>query len=327
MQYPVNALAVLGTDLYAGGYFYYVTNSGPAPVTVARIAKWNGNTWSAVGNGVNNYVYALAASGPDLYAGGDFTYASGLRAYRTARWNGSAWSALGLGVNGSVTALAVSGTDLYAGGAFTYATNAGPSALRVNYVGKWNGSAWSALASGLNGTVSALAASGTDLYAGGSFTYATNAGAGAVPVNYVAKWNGSAWSALGSGMSDPVYALAVSGSDLYAGGSFDYATNTGPEVVNVRAIARWNGNVWSPLGSGIGGFSPYVGTLVVSDADLYAGGDFVIAGGKVSAFAARADISMFIPLQIGVTRYGDQLNLFWPARFSTAILGNYSGGF
>ena len=56
--------------------------------------------------------------------------------------------------------------------------------------------------------------SGSDLYAGGGFTTA-----GGIAANYIAKWNGSSWSALGSGMNgDCVYALAVSGSDLYAGG-------------------------------------------------------------------------------------------------------------
>ena len=44
--------------------------------------------------------------------------------------------------------------------------------------------------------VYALAVSGTNLYAGGYFTTA-----GGVTANYIAKWDGSAWSALGSGMS------------------------------------------------------------------------------------------------------------------------------
>ena len=44
-------------------------------------------------------------------------------------------------------------------------------------------------------SVSALAVSGSDLYAGGAFP---TAGGGAA--NHVAKWNGSSWSALGSGM-------------------------------------------------------------------------------------------------------------------------------
>jgi hypothetical protein len=38
----------------------------------------------------------------------------------------------------------------------------------------------------------ALTVSGTDLYAGGSFTIAGN-----TPVNYVAKWNGTNWTSLG----------------------------------------------------------------------------------------------------------------------------------
>jgi uncharacterized protein (DUF2141 family) len=39
------------------------------------IAKWNGSAWSALGTGVDSYVYALAVSGTDLYAGGYFTMA------------------------------------------------------------------------------------------------------------------------------------------------------------------------------------------------------------------------------------------------------------
>src|SRR5437899_9743848 len=51
--------------------------------------------------------------------------------------------------------------------------------------------------------------SGSNLYAGGEFTTA-----GGSAVNYIAKWNGSSWSALGSGMSSTVFALAVSGSEI-----------------------------------------------------------------------------------------------------------------
>src|SRR5688572_4693940 len=51
--------------------------------------------------------------------------------------------------------------------------------------------------------------------------------AGDRPANYIAKWDGATWSALGSGMGGndlpPVSALAVLGSDLYAGGYFTTA--------------------------------------------------------------------------------------------------------
>ena len=66
---------------------------------------------------------------------------------------------------------------------------------------------------GANDAVYATVVDGSgNLYIGGYFTIV-----GATLANRVAKWNGSAWSALGSGVGsvgDSVNALAASGSDL-----------------------------------------------------------------------------------------------------------------
>ncbi len=70
----------------------------------------------------------------------------------------------------------------------------------------------------MNSVVLALAASGSDLYAGGFFTTA-----GGYPANHIAKWNGTCWSPLGSGINEAVDVLAVSGGNLYAGGRFTTA--------------------------------------------------------------------------------------------------------
>ena len=161
--------------------------------------------------GPNAHVYALAVSGSDVYAGGDFTTAGGSAANNIAKWDGSSWSALGSGMNGdSVYALAVSGSDLYAGGDFT---TAGGSA--ANYIAKWNGSSWSALGSGMGGQslCDALAVSGSDLYAGGDFTTA-----GGSAANYIAKWDGSSWSALGSGMNSSCVCAGGVGQRPVCGG-------------------------------------------------------------------------------------------------------------
>src|SRR5262249_25841697 len=59
-------------NLYIGGAFTVVGD-----VLGNHVAKWNGNSWSALGSGVNNWVYSLAVSGNDLYAGGVFSTAGG----------------------------------------------------------------------------------------------------------------------------------------------------------------------------------------------------------------------------------------------------------
>jgi hypothetical protein len=80
----VSAMAVFddgtGPALYVGGPF---TTAGG--MTVNRIARWDGTSWSALAGpsyvGVNNSVYAMAVfddgSGPALFVAGDFTAAGG----------------------------------------------------------------------------------------------------------------------------------------------------------------------------------------------------------------------------------------------------------
>lgn len=176
------------------------------------IAKWNGSAWSALGsNGagdgaITDFVYAAVVSGTDLYVGGIFSNAAGIPAADyIARWDGNAWSALGSNgtddgaLDNVVYAIAPSGNTLYVGGNFENAAGI----ATADFIAQWDGNAWSALGSNgfgegalLNklGGVDALEVSGSDLYVGGSFPDA----AGIAEADYVAKWDGLAWSALGS---------------------------------------------------------------------------------------------------------------------------------
>ena len=279
----VDALAVSGGTLYAGGSF---TNAGGSYAYC--IAQWNGNSWSALGSAMmNGPVYALAVSGGTLYAGGDFTYIGGSNINNIAQWDGSSWSALGAGMNNSVKTLLVSASTLYAGGYFTTA-----GGTNANFIAQWDGSNWSALGFGVGGegsgwSVDALAVSHSTLYAGGYFTTAGGSNA-----NYIAQWNGNSWSALGSGMNDSVGALAVSGSTLYAGGYFTTAGGS-----NAYCIAQWDGSSWSGLGSGMGSG---VYALAVSGSTLYAGGAFGAAGGNQVSYFAQWDGSSWSPLASGM---------------------------
>jgi hypothetical protein len=273
----VLAFAPSGNDLYAGGVF---TTAGGSPAS--RIAKWCGSNWSALGLGMNNTVRALAISGADLYAGGDFTASGGNTLNYISMWSGGIWSPLGAGLNSNVYAVAVSSNDVYVGGNFTRATNNGGISISANRIAKWNGNAWSSLGMGIDGSVRALAVSGTNLYVGGTFVRVTNTGGASIIANRIAKWDGSTWSPVGSGMSSDVYALAVVGNDVYAGGVF--ATSGGSPA---SRIAKWDGSVWSALGSGV---NDTVNALGVFGSDLYVGGKFTVAGNKVSANFAKAYI-------------------------------------
>ena len=144
------------------------------------IAKWNGSSWNPLGSGMNNLVRAVAASGDNVYAGGDFTTAGGSSANYVAHWNGSSWSPLGSGINGRVDALVLVGSELYAGGRFTMA-----GGIAANSIAKWNGSTWTPLGSGVSGPqpyIFTLAVSGSTLYTGGFFT-----SAGGKASRYVAR--------------------------------------------------------------------------------------------------------------------------------------------
>jgi hypothetical protein len=172
--------------------------------------------------GVSGYVYALAVSGDDVYVGGLFSAVDGLSVNNIARWNSatSTWSALGEGVAGYVYAIAVSGSDVYVGGLFNSVVGY-PSVPNTLNIAKWNGSSWSAVGEGVMGYVYAIAVSGSDVYVGGRFDSVV--GYPSTPDTYnIARWNTTSktWSALGQGVAGYVYAIAVSGSEVYVGGLF-----------------------------------------------------------------------------------------------------------
>ena len=305
MNGAVRALAVSGTNLFAGGSFTIVGDR-----YYSHVARWDGTYWWGLGGGLNGDVYALAVSGTNLYAGGSFTTALGT-VNHIARWNGYSWSALGPGLTnstgGMVNALAASGTDLYAGGNFTRA-----GSTPVNGIARWDGSTWSALGSGVGGGVlryvNALAVSGGDLYAGGLFTWVTNSDGVAVVATNIAKWSGGTWTNLGSGLTVNLgaNALAVSGGDLYAGGSFQYAGGN-----PASAIAKWKSTNWTAMGSGLaGGSPPMVYAVEVSGNDLYVGGAFTNAGGKSCARIARAYLGTVPVLSLAPS--GSSAVVSWP---------------
>ena len=97
MNGPVSALAVSGSNVYAGGIFHHGgRHRGQRHCQMEREQL----VGPGLGDETARCSMALAVSGSDLYAGGRFTTAGGIAANRIAKWNGSSWSALGSGMNG-----------------------------------------------------------------------------------------------------------------------------------------------------------------------------------------------------------------------------------
>ncbi len=200
-----------------------------------------------------------------------FVFACTITKNATAQY----WSALGAGVagginGGSVSSLAVYNGELYAGGSFNTV-----GGIAVNNIAKWNGTNWSSVGSGIDPgyynyhNVSSLITYNGELYASGYFSIA-----GGVPANNIAKWNGTNWSSVGSGVSSMYnlsISLAVYNGELYASGLLDTAGG-----IPVNNIAKWNGTNWSSVGSGTNG---WVHSLATHNGELYAGGRFSTAGG------------------------------------------------
>jgi hypothetical protein len=271
----VSAFAVdSGGNLYSGGYFD--TAGG---IAVRNVAQWNGKTWNALGTGTGGLdpsVLALACDRQgNVFAGGNFQTAGGINASRIARWNGKTWDSLGsgllLGDSPQAVALSLSFDvhgDLMVGGMFYSAGDVATSG-----VARWNNGTWASYGSSLlNSAVGTIAVDKSeDIFVANGCRYYNVFG-----IRGVLRWNGNGWSAVG--LDSSVYSLVIDESGtLYAGGAFPYGHH----------LARWDGDTWSALGSGTDG---PVTCLALHDSTLYVGGNFTVAGDKISPNIAKVTI-------------------------------------
>ncbi|MBI5364465.1 MAG: hypothetical protein HZA53_14905 [Planctomycetes bacterium] len=229
-----------------------------APLAAAQLCTQDWESFSLLGprGTVNSLFEHDDGSGNALFVGGVNMTNGGPAAttFGIARWHGGALEGL---YGGATNALARfdfgAGPELVAGGAYT--TGVAPN-QQVDLVLRWNGTAFAPLGppsppmtNFQANQVRALAAfddgSGPALYAGGTFQYI-----GGTNIPFVARWNGSAWTPVGSGLNNSVWDFRVfddgAGARLYAAGDFTFSGAT-----PTSRIARWDGASWLPVAGGL----------------------------------------------------------------------------
>lgn len=284
----IHTLAVrsfqFNNTLYAGGGFSAI---GAGGTPASRIASTPGGTafaWNAVGSGLTAicnelHVRATSALGTAVVA----RLNSGTSL--VVQLSGSSFVGMGTVLASSLA---------YYGGSYHATEMGNPADACLRY----DGINWLPVrGQGLDGEVRSLAPVGSDMIVGG--TIQSTAGAA---LNRIARWNGTAFQPLGTGMGGVSVdaLLTLANGDVVAGGLFTTAGG-----MSISNIARWNGSAWSGFGSGCD--QQVLALCRMPNGDLVAGGRFAVAGGVACARVARWNGSTWSPLGFGMN--GDVLAL------------------
>ncbi len=214
-----------------------------------------------------------------------------------------------------------SGPSLVVGGQFSSI-----GGVAANNVARWNGTSWTAMGAGFNSVVADLAVihspNGTSdtLYAGGFFT-----SSGGSSLGHIARWNGTTWSPLGSGVDAIVRDLLVVNDgtpspSVVAAGDFLIAGG-----VSAPKVARWDGATWSGYGTGPGQAGSVFAVAVCDDGTI--GGPALYAGGSagIPGRVAKWNGSAWVSVGGGI----DNANVFALASYRDPATGRqalYAGG-
>lgn len=279
----VTCAAVLGTDLYVGGWQLDGVND---------LARWDGSSWtfSTVFQGKSPRIHALHVLNGVLYAAGEEVGFAGSTDV-VKRRSGSDWVQVGSALNGPVLALGSHNGVLVAAGAFTALE--GASAPAVLHVAELEGNEWGQLADGLNSTVRVLRNINGTLYAGGDLY------ANILPTFGAARIvaGGSSWELLlpdheyyipEDGQPAYIDAIAMHGEELYLGGRFQVQQILiyGNNLARLDAIGQ-------PIPLVV--LDGPVDQLLVSADRLVMAGAFTANMGQALAHIAELDLATGVP--------------------------------
>lgn len=259
-EFSSNSFSALAVDskgaVYTSGEFRKIGAD-----SIARIAKWDGVQWKALGNGLNNAAQGLLVDSKDqLVAVGAFTRSGQDMLKYVALWNGVQWTELGKDLDKAVNAVELYQEKITIGGQFTLAGE-----TPLNYIAQWSGSSWQPIGDGLDSAVITLSVQGDQLYSGGH--------------KGINHWNGTAWSRLGTLLQyeSILDMVAHPNGNLYVTG---FITKISGQKFN--QIAYWDGKSWNAVGEGLLNGHSGGALLALNNTTLAVGGRFSGGGALIS---------------------------------------------
>ena len=206
------------------------------------------------------------------------------------------WQDFGGSINNTVwtSTVDVDGT-LYLGGDFTI----NPAGAKAGYVSRFFNGVWETQGYGTDGAVlSIFAVDPQYIYTGGVFSNIIREQINK-KVNRIVRFDGHGWEYVGAGANNIVWAVSAnSRNNVYIGGSFTKVTNYNGKAVGANYIARWDGNQWYNLKTGLNGIVRAI--AVAPDGTMYAGGTFSKAGGYAANNIAKWNGKNWSPVGSGV---------------------------
>ena len=282
---PVQALALSGGTLYAGGLFGQIGGASRSQIAALDVATGTPTAWDP---GADGAVYALAVSGSIVYAGGAFAHIGGqarghLAALDATTGLVNTWNPNALPDYASVLCLAVDGGRVYASGSFTAIGGQLRTGLAALDPSTGMATSWNPSPGPMFTNVYAMVPAGNTVYVGGSFATIGGADRASLAALDASTGQATPWD---PGTDGQVNALALVGGTLYVGGAFAHAG--GMERLRAAAIDTASGaaTAWRP---DLNPVDAAVRALAFDGTHLFAGGTFTSAGGVVRNHVAAID--------------------------------------
>lgn len=186
--------------------------------------SWDGDSSFQEFENISNYMDISPAINVsqeykgELYVAGR-NFGSGLMNH-ILKWNGTQWEDVGGGIHAGGD-IAIYDMEVYQGELYVAGQFEQIGSIKENHIARWDGVQWKPVGGGIQNDIFGysllreLHVHDGYLYVGGRF-----GGAGGVPAEGVARWDGNEWCGCGSNILEQVISLNHYRDTLYIGGAF-----------------------------------------------------------------------------------------------------------